>query len=155
MDSFNNRQKNKLQNIAFKAVLFSIPLLALILVSNSGGRSGFNTGSPGENGNTCAQCHKNNPQDYSANLTIATTIPEGGYELNTSYDITVDISSTASRHGFQIVAERLSDDTDIGTFSAGSNSQLVDGGVHVTHGRFFRVPIGHFLGLHQVQMKVQ
>lgn len=121
------------KNILFRVLLFSIPVFALVLVSNSSGRSGFNTGSPGEGGNTCTQCHIDDPQDYGAALSITTTIPEAGYELNTSYDITVAISSSASRHGFQIVAERLSDNIDVGTFSAGSNSQLVNNGVHVTH----------------------
>lgn len=132
MASFNNKTKN----IAFRALLFSIPVFALVLVSNSSGRSGYNTGSPGENGNTCAQCHNTNPQDYGAAFSITTNIPQGGYSLNTAYDITVAISSSASRHGFQIVAERLSDNMDVGTFSAGTNSQVVDGGDHVTHDGF-------------------
>ena len=130
MISYNNKTAKR---IAFKTFLFSIPLTSLLLVSNSSGRTGYNTGSPGEGGVTCTQCHKASPQDYGAELAITTNIPAEGYALNTTYTIDVAISSTASNHGFLINAERLSDNDNIGSFTGGTNSQSTHGGEHVTH----------------------
>ncbi|MGB2273481.1 MAG: choice-of-anchor V domain-containing protein [Flavicella sp.] len=125
-------KKKKTITTAFKITLLALPVLSLVLLSNSGGRDGFNTGSPGEFGNTCTQCHNSNNQDYGAQLSITTDIPATGYELNTAYTVTVDISSSATRHGFLINAERLSDNNDVGTFTAGNNSQTFNSD-HVTH----------------------
>jgi hypothetical protein len=125
--------KKSVKRIAFKSLLCCIPLTSLLLVSNSSGRDGYNTGSPGENGVTCTQCHNSNPQDYDASLSITTNIPEEGYALNTTYTIDVAINSTASKHGFLINAERLNDNLNVGSFSAGANSQIKHSGEHVTH----------------------
>ena len=128
-----HKNKNRIARIIYKVFLACIPLGALLLVSHSSGRNGYNTGSPGEFGETCTQCHSSNPQDYGANLSIVTNIPVGGYALNTSYNITVDISSSANRHGFLINSERLSDNQNIGVFTEGANSQTFHDGEHVTH----------------------
>ena len=126
-----SKKKKRIATV-FKISLLTLPVLSLLLISNSGGRDGFNTGSPGEFGNTCTQCHNSNNQDYGAQLSITTDLPQTGYDLNTDYTVTVNISSSATRHGFLINAERLSDNNDVGTFSAGNNSQTLDS-YHVTH----------------------
>jgi hypothetical protein len=117
----------------FNLFLLILPAVSLFILANSSGRSGYNSGSPGEFENDCTSCH-DNQSDYGASLSINTDIPSAGYALSTEYNITVEmLNSTASRHGFQMVSERTSDHADVGTFVAGENSQLVDEDVHVTH----------------------
>jgi hypothetical protein len=117
----------------FKLALMATPIFSLLFLSYSSGKTGDYSGSPGGNGTTCTFCHGGS-SNYGASLDIVTDIPSDGYALNTSYNITVEvIGSTANNHGFQIVSERTSDDTDTGSFAAGTNSRLVDGGQHVTH----------------------
>lgn len=117
----------------FKILLLLIPLTAILLMSSSGGKNGSYSGSPGDGGNTCANCHSGG--NFNASLNLQTGIPEGGYALGTTYDLKVEISSASnSRHGFQITAEKVSDGSKIGTFIVdGANNQLKNGGTHVTH----------------------
>lgn len=117
----------------FRFLLLLIPVSAFVLMSVSGGRNGAYSGSPGDNGTTCTQCHSGG--NFNASVVLQTEIPVEGYDLNTSYGINVDVSSISnSRHGFQITAERVSDGSKIGTFTAdGTDNQLVNGGTHITH----------------------
>lgn len=110
-----------------------IPLSVILLMSSSGGKNGSYSGSPGDGGNTCANCHSGG--NFNASLKLQTGIPEGGYALGTTYDLNLEITSASnSRHGFQITAEKVSDGTKIGNFIAdGSSNQLKNGGTHVTH----------------------
>ena len=120
------------KNYIFKFILFLIPVSAFVLMSNSGGKTDGFSGSPGDSSNTCASCHSGG--NFSASVSIQTEVPNGGYDLNTSYGIQVDVSGSGSKHGFQITAERISDNAKVGTFAvSGSGSQLVNGGTHVTH----------------------
>lgn len=115
----------------FKPILFLIPLSAFALMSLSGGRDGDFSGSPGDFGDTCLVCHFGG--NFGANITITTDLPITGYALNTDYNITVSLTSSASRQGFQITAERDSNNSKIGAFSSGSGSQTIDGTTRVTH----------------------
>ena len=117
----------------FKILLLLIPFSAVLLMSLSGGRSGSYSGSPGDGGNTCSACHSGG--NFNTSIALQTGVPEGGYALGMTYDVKVEMSSTSnSRHGFQITAEKVSDGSKIGTFIAdGSSSQLKNGGTHVTH----------------------
>jgi len=120
----------------FKFILFLIPVSAFVLMSNSGGRiAEGNSGSPGDGGgeNTCSKCHSGG--NFGATVAIQTEVPTGGYALNTSYGIQVDINgSSGSKHGFQITAERISDNSKVGTFADdGVDNRIVSGGTHVTH----------------------
>jgi len=109
-----------------------IPLTAFALMSLSGGRDGGFSGSPGDSSNTCANCHSGG--NFGASVSLETELPAGGYELNTGYGIQVDISGSGSKHGFQITAERVSDNSKVGVFSAdGVDNQLKNGGTHITH----------------------
>lgn len=121
------------KNYIFKTILFLIPISALVLISASAGRDGEYSGSPGDSTNTCTSCHSGG--NFGASVAIQTELPTGGYALNTSYGIQVDITgSTGNKHGFQITAERISDNSKIGTFTAdGTNNQLKNGGTHLTH----------------------
>lgn len=116
----------------FKIALLIIPVSAFLLMSVSSGRTGSYSGSPGDGGTTCTQCHSGG--NFNASLALQTEVPEDGYKVGTTYGIQVDISSTSnSRHGFQITAEKVSDGSKIGTFTSdGTNNKLVNGGTHVT-----------------------
>jgi len=113
----------------FKLVLLSISFMAFLLMSSSGGRDDGRTGSPGDGGNTCTACHGGG--SFGASATIATNIPAGGYDVNTDYTITVVANSSANAHGFQLTAERLSDNAKVGTFTAGAGSRVT--GQRITH----------------------
>jgi hypothetical protein len=121
------------KNYFFKFILFLIPISAIVFVSASAGRDGAFSGSPGDSSNTCTSCHSGG--NFGATVAIQTEVPAGGYGLDTSYGIQVDITgSSGSKHGFQITAERISDNTKVGTFTAdGTDNQLKNGGTHLTH----------------------
>ena len=57
----------------FNFLLLLIPVSAFILMSNSSGRTSGSSGSPGDGGNTCAECH----QDDGANIMI-----DGAYRVH-------------------------------------------------------------------------
>ncbi|NVK52301.1 MAG: T9SS type A sorting domain-containing protein [Flavobacteriaceae bacterium] len=117
------------KNYIFKFILFLIPATAFVLMSSSGGRDDGRTGSPGDGGQTCTACHSGG--SFGASLSITTDIPAGGYEANKEYNITVTNSSSASAHGFQLTAEKSSDNSKVGTFAAGSGSRV--SGSRITH----------------------
>ena len=121
------------KNYIFKFVLFLIPVSAFLLMSNSSGKSGGFSGSLGDASNSCTSCHSGG--NFGATVTIQTEVPAGGYELDTGYGIQVDINgSSGSKHGFQITAERISDNAKVGTFTDdGADNQLINGGTHITH----------------------
>lgn len=119
------------KNYLFKFLLLLIPFAAFLLMSNAGGRTGAFSGSPGDNNITCSQCH--NGGNFGASATITHDIPNTGYALNTAYSITVQATSSAPNHGFQLTAEKNSDNSKVGTFTAGANTQLTNGNANVTH----------------------
>lgn len=108
-----------------------IPVLAFLLMSNSGGKSGAFSGSPGDGGESCTSCHSGG--NYGATVAITHDVPVSGYELNTTYNLTVVGSSSSSSNGFQLTAETNSDNAKIGTLIAGATSRLVNGNANITH----------------------
>lgn len=123
------------KNYFFKFILFLIPFSAIVLMSNSTGRvAEGNTGSPGDggNGNTCAKCHSGGSFNGAASIT--TNIPTSGYALDTDYTITVVLANTnAPRAGYQLTAEKVSDNSKVGSFSSGTNAKVFNSNQHVTH----------------------
>ena len=119
------------KNYFFKTSLLMIPTMAFILMSNSGGKSGAYSGSPGDGGTSCTDCHSGG--NFGASVAITHNIPDTGYLLDTNYNVTVTASSSASKHGFQMTAEKVSDDSKIGTLIAGSSSSLTNGNANITH----------------------
>lgn len=117
------------KNYFFKFILFLIPFSAFVFMSSSTGRDDGRTGSPGDGGTSCASCHTGGTSGTS--VAITTNIPVGGYETSTEYDITVTTSSSASTHGFQLTAEKTSDDAKVGSFTAGTGSRVT--GNRITH----------------------
>ena len=113
----------------FKFLLLLIPVSAFLLMSSSGGRDGGTTGSPGDSNNTCTQCHSAGA-NFNLSSSITTDIPVEGYDLNKTYTINVNSTSSSSKLGFQLTAENSSN-TKIGSFTAGSGSRV--SGQRITH----------------------
>ncbi|HOI31346.1 MAG: T9SS type A sorting domain-containing protein [Bacteroidales bacterium] len=83
--------------------LLLIPFTAL-LVSNMSGSIGGKTGSPGDGGANCTECHIGTPITQSG--WIETNIPTNGFTPGETYEITVNAShSGAGRFGFELTAE--------------------------------------------------
>ena len=118
------------KNYKFYLLLVAIPFISLVLLSLSGGRDGQYSGSPGDGGTTCTACHSGG--SFSAEADITTTIPGTGFVYGETYQITVSVASGATKHGFQLTAEDASD-TQVGTYTAGSGTQIVNSGTHITH----------------------
>lgn len=130
-----------------KKFLQFLPLLilpmAFILMSYSSGSPGGRSGSPGDNGNSCVQCH-NSFSTISVSDWITTNIPAGGYELSEVYNITLTGTHVgATKFGFEFTAED-SDGNKVGTLSIlnSSETQLTNGTVAATHTSQGNTPTG-------------
>jgi len=130
-----------------KKFLQFLPLLilpmAFILMSYSSGSPGGRTGSPGDNGNSCVQCH-NSFSTISVSDWITTDIPAGGYELSEVYNITMTGTHVGvSKFGFEFTAED-SEGNKVGTLSIlnSSETQLTNGTVAATHTSQGNTPTG-------------
>jgi hypothetical protein len=116
----------------FKFLLLLIPVSAFTLLSFSSGRDSAFSGSPGDN-NNCTHCHTGAAASNS-NISITTNIPNTGYAFNTEYDITINNSAGKVRNGFQVTAEKDSDNSKVGTFSTpGTDTKAVNNGTRITH----------------------
>lgn len=97
------------------------------------GSPGGKSGSPGDNGATCTQCHVGTatPQDGM----ISTNIPDLGYVIGESYEITLSATDAdAGRFGFELTAEDA-DGNKVGQFvvSNDGQTQLANGNKAITH----------------------
>ncbi len=120
------------KNYVFKFVLFLIPLSAVFLLSFSSGNGSALSGSPGDGGNNCTQCHSGTANN--SNITITTNIPVGGYVSNTEYDVTFTNNGGGSRNGFQVTAEKDNDNAKVGTFrSVNAATQTADNNRRIIH----------------------
>jgi hypothetical protein len=119
------------KNYLFKLLLLA-PVASLLFLSWSSGYTGGSvTGSPGDGGSTCTQCHGGG--NFNASVAITSNIPAGGYVLNTTYNVTVTITQAgSSKRGFQLTAENASN-VKVGNFTAGTGSQVFNSGKTVTH----------------------
>ena len=117
----------------FKFTLLLIPVSALTLLSFSSGRDNAYSGSPGDAGTNCTQCHTGTAAS-SSNVSIITDIPASGYASSTEYNITITNSDPNSRNGFQVTAENASN-SKIGSFSTGGSAdvQTKNNNQRVTH----------------------
>jgi len=102
-------------------------------IENSGGSQGAYTGSPGDGGNTCTNCHTGTatPQDGW----ITTNIPVDGYIPGETYTITATgTHSEVDKFGFEVTAEDNLD-AKTGTFviTNADENQLANNDQSVTH----------------------
>lgn len=120
------------KNYIFKSILLLIPISAIFLLSFSSGNGSALSGSPGDGGNNCTQCHSGTANN--SNISITTNIPVTGYHFNTEYDITITNSGGGTRNGFQVTAEKDNDNSKVGTFrSVNSATQTADNNKRIIH----------------------
>lgn len=118
------------KNYTYYLTLLVIPVIAYTFFGYTSGQTNQNSGSPGDGGLMCALCHSGG--NFNTSASISTDIPVEGYELNHDYTVTVSVTSTSSKHGFQITAEN-SGGTKVGIFTAGTGSQTANLDMLVTH----------------------
>ncbi len=102
-------------------------------INFGGGSPGGKSGSPGDGGNTCTDCHSGTA--ISQPDWISTTIPAEGYTPGETYTITASGShSGVSKFGFETTAEDMND-AKIGTLMAtnSTETQLTNGDASITH----------------------
>lgn len=122
-----------MKKIYFK-ILLAPAAIALFFAGtlSSGGSPGGKTGSPGDNGTTCTQCHSGTAtpvEDW-----ISTDIPELGYVVGETYTITsTAMQNGISKFGFELTAEDANGNK-VGSFAVvDANTQLANSGNSVTH----------------------
>lgn len=124
-------------------LLFAPAVMALFFAGTlfSGGSPGGKTGSPGDNGTTCTQCHSGT--SVSAENWITTNIPEFGYEVGETYTITATGTHTGvARFGFELTAED-ENGNKVGDFATiNSETQFSNSGTSVTHSPAGIIPNG-------------
>lgn len=108
-----------------------MPVTAFFMFSFSGGYTGSATGSPGDEGGTCTDCHAPGAS-FNAVAMITSDIPLTGYELNKSYTVTVSATSNSSKHGFQLCAETANAEK-VGMFTAGTGSKTIMNNTVIGH----------------------
>lgn len=123
-----------------------LPLLALpvifILMASSSGSPGGKTGSPGDNGVSCTQCHTGTPQNASEWIT--TDIPVNGYIGGETYVITATgTHAGVGKFGFELTAEDESGNK-VGSFTLlnTDETQYTNGNNAVTHTSQGNTPSG-------------
>lgn len=127
------------KNTQLYTILTMVVIVAILVVSFSNGGSSSNgvTGSPLDNQlapQSCLTCHDNNG-NFNTSVSITSDIPNGGYALGQTYNLTVTQTSTgASKHGFQITVENNAP-SKIGGFGITDpiNTHLQAGTNFVTH----------------------
>lgn len=99
-------------------LVLALPITFLFLTSEimyPTGSPGGKTGSPGDNGNNCTQCHTGTPENKEGWI-ISPVLQVMGYSPNQSYSIIVaGYDESAQIYGFEVTAE---DDlgNKVGTF---------------------------------------
>lgn len=102
-------------------------------VDYNSGSPGGKTGSPGDGGNTCTDCHAGTAEP--AEGFISSDIPGEGFLPGETYEIEVAVSDdNAGLFGFEITAENTADDKT-GSFAITDeeNTQFVNGSAAVSH----------------------
>jgi hypothetical protein len=118
-------------------LLPAIGILAFTTMSHivrSNGSPGNKSGSPGDQGKTCADCHTGTKVTEKTGW-ITTDIPEAGYRPGMEYLVTLrGEHATASAFGFELTAEKAGNTKTGGFDKAGNNQiQLLAAGNAVTH----------------------
>ena len=123
-------------------MLFALPS-TLLLYSYNSGSPGGKSGSIGDNGTTCTQCHSGTAQSQSG--WISTDIPAEGYTPGETYSITATGTHTGVvRFGFELTAEDALG-SKIGTLviTEPGRTKLTNGNHAVTHTSGGTTPSGN------------
>ena len=112
-------------------LVFLLPLYLLFSYS-SGAPFGY-SGSPGDNGRICNQCHSYSGSGYSPVFDV-TGIPANGYQPGQTYQLTLSVSNVnTAKKGFEACVEDASHQKQ-GTFSnADGNTQAIHSNTYITH----------------------
>lgn len=102
--------------------------LSTQLVSNPTGAPAGYTGSPAD-GQTCGSCHGVTTSEAS-NI-LSSNVPVTGYVPGQTYTITVTVSGTTARKGFQVSPQNANGQL-VGSVAAGSGSKLLSS-KYITH----------------------
>jgi len=123
--------KNK---YSFFIALLAPTTMALFFAGTlfSSGTPGGKTGSPGDNGITCTQCHSGT--EITQDGMISSNIPALGYVTGETYEITLTSTDTdAGRFGFELTSEDA-DGNKVGQFASSDGlTQLANGDKSITH----------------------
>lgn len=126
-------------------MVFAIPIAFLFLTSEvwfHSGSPGGKSGSPGDGGNNCTDCHAGTPVNeelwiYGPDLLV------GGYSAGQTYDLFVlGIDANAVKMGFEATAEDQMGNK-VGTFEAGFGgfNQAINNGQAITHTALGSTPL--------------
>lgn len=121
--------------------ILAIPSVFL-LFSYSGGSPGGKTGSMGDGGNTCTDCH-NDFEVQEQDGWISTNVPAVGYTPGETYKVFADgTHEGVVKFGFELTAENEAGDK-MGTFTItqGERTQFTNDDAAVTHTQAGNVPI--------------
>ena len=102
--------------------------------SHTSGAAAMRTGSPGDGGATCKNCHAGPTPTTQAGL-ITSTIPPAGYTAGQTYTITATIARSGhTKFGFEISPQNITG-TLLGTLIVTNTTemQLVGTGKYITH----------------------
>ncbi len=112
-------------------LVFLLPLY--LLLSNASGAPFGYSGSPGDNGRTCNQCHSYSGSGYSPTFDV-TGIPTNGYQPGQTYQLTLSVSNVnTAKKGFEACVEDASHQKQ-GTFSSSDgNTQPIQSNTYITH----------------------
>lgn len=129
-----------------KGLLYLLMILGGIAFTSSilypTGSPGGKTGSPGDGGSTCTDCHSGNATTVSNWIT--TNVPVSGYVPGQTYTITASaIHSGAEKYGFEITSEDLSSNK-VGTMviTDAGQTKKVNANRAVTHTPTGTTPVG-------------
>lgn len=131
-----------MKNLYTFLAIVAVPAI-LILTAYSSGSPGGRTGSPGDGGNTCAECHSGNSVINQEGW-ITSDIPAEGYTPGISYTITLTGNHEfVQKFGFEMTAES-DDQLRVGEFiNLGTETQYVAGDdQRITHTSQGTTPTG-------------
>lgn len=129
--------------IYYLSALFFLFVLLTAEIENGGGSIGGKTGSPGDNGNTCTECHGGTASPQ--NGWITSNIPVDGYTPGEIYTITATgTHNGVVKFGFEATAEN-STGTKVGTIAITNSTEtkLVNNNKSVTHKSTGTTPSGN------------
>ncbi|MDP3441445.1 MAG: choice-of-anchor V domain-containing protein, partial [Ignavibacteria bacterium] len=114
------------------SVLLALPLIILLFAYNSGSPGG-KTGSMGDGGSTCTDCHSGSATAQTGWIT--SNIPAEGYTPGTTYQITATAThSGVSKLGFELTAENSSGQkTGSFTITDAARTKLANQNKAITH----------------------
>ncbi|GAB4313101.1 MAG: hypothetical protein Kow00127_03980 [Bacteroidales bacterium] len=132
------------KSYSFFAVLL-VPVIFLVFTSEvlfHTGSPGGKTGSPGDGGHNCTDCHAGTPitQEF---WILNTDLALNGYSPGETYDIMViGVDPDAQKFGFEATAEDANG-SKVGTFQAGmmGMTQVINNGKSITHTALGNTPL--------------